>query len=431
MALGQPDCNFFNKIRKLATDFVWSHSCNRVKYKKLIQGYHDGGLKLCDVETKYHSLKSIWVKKILLANRNSFWFHLAKYFLPLDPQLIWQCNISPGDVARVGGVESVWSGVWYSWSKLNYHAPQDKLEVLEQMLWCNSHIKRDSKVMINSRLLEAGLIQIKNIFSEQLNRFLTYQEICAGYNIQLDFLTYAGIIRAIPHHWKDILQNDVYYGRLDPILDNTQKAIEIPNFSKYVYIKILPPYKDTINLFWQNELKIDLPIPEWEKICYESPRVSVCVKLWYFQYRLLHRKLTTNLLQSKWDNEVSPMCVFCGVKAETVIHLFTECLVVVKFWKALFKWLKYTCDIQLNWSEEIQEEILFNNIKGKGSWFANNLLLIVKQYIYKTKCRNTKLKIVEVVGSLAQYERTEFLLALRKGKVHKHKQKWLSFYKAF
>lgn len=201
MALGTPHPSVLAKIKKLCVNFIWSGQRSKIRYTKLIQNYYQGGLKLCDIETKYHSLKTIWAKKILTANPCSFLIKLSSFFLPFDSQKIWQCNIQQKDILKICA-PSLWTDVWFSWAKINYHAPTDMLQVLDQSLWCNSFIQINRRIIVNNQLIQKGVLYVRDLFSEENNRFLTHLEFMHQWQINIDFLLYAQILAAIPVEWK-------------------------------------------------------------------------------------------------------------------------------------------------------------------------------------------------------------------------------------
>ena len=124
------------------------------------------------------------------------------------------------------------------------------------------------------------------------------------------------------------------------------------------------------------------------------------MKLRDFQYRLLTNRLMTNTLRSKWISDVSPLCELCKKELETPLHLLCTCENVQKLWKAIGKWLKYFFQIDLNCNDQM---IVYNNYKGKDKKFVNTCILVMKQYIYASKClgkvpnfRNFTSKINEI-----------------------------------
>lgn len=423
MALPKPPPEFFARIKEIAVDFIWSKTNRKVRYSKLIQNYQAGGLKLCDLETKYYSLKAIWVKKALLANPNSFWYHLVHDSLPIKDSLIWQCNINPKDIQKYWHT-GLWQDVWYAWAKYNFHEPKTITQILDQTIWLNSWIKQNKKLLLNQKLKDAKIIYVRDFYNEQQNRLYTYQEFIQIVGHKMDFVTYNGIIASIPIKWKNALNGNQL--QLDQnYINSTQWIVRNSQITKKIYNVILPQDRaDGTRLVWNADLKVNIDECAWEKLSFESPRITNCPKLRYFQYRLLHRRLTLNTTRSKWDQSVSPLCHFCGNKKETLLHLFVECTEVIKFWKAIFKWLKYICNCKIEWDDQIQEAILFNNRTGKNRWFLNTVLLIAKQYIYASKCLDKKLKVIEFTARLYQYQQAETLIALRTHKWKKYKKKW-------
>ena len=145
---------------------------------------------------------------------------------------------------------------------------------------------------------------------------------------------------------------------------------------------------------WSRELGKEISKEEWQKIRLNSYHNVISVKLKYFQYRLLNRKLTTNVLHNKWDRNVSPMRTFCGKANETVIHIMFRCVHIVKFWNNWRKWINYIIKCKILITPEI---IVCNNITGQFNEFINTSLLIAKQYIYAMKCLKNELSFIKFV----------------------------------
>ena len=68
-------------------------------------------------------------------------------------------------------------------------------------------------------------------------------------------------------------------------------------------------------------------------------KVTPIMKLRYFQYKIIHKKLTTNIMVSRWNKDVSNLCSFCGYHEESLLHLYTECEVNAHLFNALNAWL--------------------------------------------------------------------------------------------
>ena len=82
---------------------------------------------------------------------------------------------------------------------------------------------------------------------------------------------------------------------------------------------------------------------------------------------------------------------FCSEFNETPYHLLIQCNVVDKMWSALKRWLHYIHGISTNIGACT---IILNDYTGKDKAFVNCCLLIMKQYIYATKCMQEALSFM-------------------------------------
>ena len=105
-------------------------------------------------------------------------------------------------------------------------------------------------------------------------------------------------------------------------------------------------------------------------------------KLRYFQYRLVNRYIVINIRREKYA-DISPLCTHCKTQAETTYHLFWQCNIAQKLWKAMSQWIKYfyQIDIQLT-----APEIFLLTFKGDYSDLINTMILVMNQYIYAARC---------------------------------------------
>ena len=86
---------------------------------------------------------------------------------------------------------------------------------------------------------------------------------------------------------------------------------------------------------------------EWALLSRYVNKISLSTKLHYFQYRLMNKKIVTNIHRSKWDKNLPPKCYFCQKNNETTLHLFYECKVVNKLWLNLQRWCKSILQLSL------------------------------------------------------------------------------------
>ena len=63
------------------------------------------------------------------------------------------------------------------------------------------------------------------------------------------------------------------------------------------------------------------------------------MKLRYFQYKIIHKKVKLTYRYLDGIRDVSSLCSFCSYHEESVLHLYTECEVIAHFFSALNAWL--------------------------------------------------------------------------------------------
>ena len=161
---------------------------------------------------------------------------------------------------------------------------------------------------------------------------------------------------------------------------------------------------------WENELNKEINDTDWNKIVTEVNKITNCTKLRAFHYRLTQRILTTNIHRNKWDPSVPSSCYFCKVNEETYSHLFVECTTVQTIWRALKKWLYHFCYVEFDVDVYT---ILMNRYKDSFPKMVNTIILIVKQYIYASKCLENQLNFTEVVKRIQKYKTLEHIVAIR------------------
>lgn len=424
MALGTPTDEIFKSFKDIIMDFVWEGAVPKIKYAKLIQPLAAGGLNLHDMEAKFFSLKVIWVKKLLMSNPNSSFASMAYASLPLDDQRIWDSNISPGDI-RANFVSAQWIDIWHAWAMINFNDPTTKENVLDQIIWYNSHVKMAGRVLCFRSWIQKGIWSLRAIFNEVENRFMGFQEASQLFGDFTDPLTYLGVIHAVPAEWKRLLRED----RAQDVRDKRPSEIVIQKSkpSAWAYkllIQRRDSQADAVQQLWAREFQMQVEELDWQKALLTPFVVSCSAKLRHFQYRLLHRKLTANVLLSKWKQDQSPLCSFCQARPETVLHMLWYCPKISALWKALERWARYILKVDLQLDPET---IVFNLARGRHSWLQNTIILATKQFIYRAKCMRFVPKLPALLAELNWLEKIEKVVAIRNKKEEKHLKKWGPF----
>ena len=117
---------------------------------------------------------------------------------------------------------------------------------------------------------------------------------------------------------------------------------------------------------------------------YLLPRkTTINTKHCLFQYKILNNVFYLNKLLCKFGKVKSPLCSFCKLAEETIIHLFSECLYAQYIWnqtKILFSGYSTVPDATP------QSAILgFTDTSTEHVLLINHLLLIYKCYLYDAR----------------------------------------------
>lgn len=425
--LPNPKEDFFIQYKKRIRDFIWDNKKATISYNKLILSKDKGGLQLRDLKMVNTSLKIANFRKLFLPIK-PFWVQYLRSIIPLSDDHLKIINMQEKDMAHNLG-KSIFADMCSAWSKINFWTPNTVVEIYNQLLWFNSHIKIKGKWFFEADMYALGINKVIDLFDLDTGRFYTFDEFKTMFPFsKTNFIDYYRIIKAIPAEWKNILL------RNEPSLQSQSRTQWLDKFLKpkvkparMAYFKLqenLPNKIESLLLIWNTDLKIKMQTENLESHFKRIDRITLQTKLRFFQYRLLNKALPTNVLISKWVPENDGKCYFCKSKPETIIHLFIDCIYVQKLWKALCKWLKYFHDVKVVLTSSNK---MFCDVSTRSSRLINHLILLTKFYIYKTKAQESKLCFVNLLSEINESKKIELVIAKRNDKLYPFARKWDDF----
>lgn len=107
------------------------------------------------------------------------------------------------------------------------------------------------------------------------------------------------------------------------------------------------------------------------------------VKLRWFQYRIIHRIISTNTFLYKIGIADSQQCTFCQDFPEKISHLFTRCRIVRGLIQEASRWLGEILNEHIALSETY---IILGRPSAGG--ILNLLIILLKHYIYKQRAKS-------------------------------------------
>ena len=118
---------------------------------------------------------------------------------------------------------------------------------------------------------------------------------------------------------------------------------------------------------------------DWSKTFNLTFKLTLDTKIQNFQFKLLHRILTTNSYLHKMKITGDNTCTFCKQVPETLTHLFFHCYKVETIWTEFREWVNgLNNNFQMN-VLNISDVILLND---EFPSVVNHLIIILKYLLY-------------------------------------------------
>ena len=184
--------------------------------------------------------------------------------------------------------------------------------IASQVIWYNKGIKVDNKTLYNFKISRNDINYVGQLFKCDGKPKL-WEELKNEFNLQgqLRFI-YNQITHSIPKSWKDsLIENS------ENIKNLVFESHNLKNHQIYCLHKLIQ------NLLLNCTTKMFFKIQIDSKTIYMLPRrVTKDLRLRVFQYKLLNSVLYLNKMLFRFEKIDSPLCSFCKMIGETVLHLF-------------------------------------------------------------------------------------------------------------
>ena len=218
------------EYQKMVETYLWKNKKPKIPYNVLTQDKMLGGLGLVDLNKKSQSLAIVWIQNI---EKNGECKNLAKFFLGsvIEENFIWKCNLSKNDAEANFKQAGYWKHVLQAWCTLNFQIPQSKENIMDQIIWYNSNIRMDQKILKPNSAIDMHLC-VKDFWAN--TRFKTFQEFQRDNpQTKITWLSYHSIVESIPKYWKYVIANDPDVN--DDYIDYYLEIEKRGKCSQYVY----------------------------------------------------------------------------------------------------------------------------------------------------------------------------------------------------
>lgn len=414
--LPNPPQHFIKELESVIYKFIWSGKPEKVKRLTLIADYKDGGLRMCHIISIIKGLKIAWVKRVLDANNNGKWkiffdHHLKQF----GGNLLWYCNLNPADKI-IGKIKNNFiREVVYSWCTIVYEA--DVENPCNQIIWNNSFIKTDNNVLYNAIWYNKGIKFVKDLMDNHGN-FLSLKELADKFSLgNFNFMDYFSLIYSIPVTWKNKIKDaneSTTVNSQSDLVVFVCKTKKVCKAIQQMCIKQIfkPP---VVEGKWSMILNnVDL---NWAEIFIMPLKATLSIKLRYFQFQFVYRFLPVNKFLYDIRAIDSNLCTFCKKEAETLHHLFWNCIISQKFWQDFqILTLKNTFNITY-------VNICFGTFDPLYKYY-NFAILHANYYLYCCRCKDRMPNIHHFTNVLKLSCAAEREIALGKDKLELWNKKW-------
>ena len=404
---------YLDSLNKLVSEYLWNGGRAKIPHRILVGNREDGGGGLIDFETRDKALKASWVVKI---QSNKEIANLA--YLDIDSEMgedIWKVNLSPKDARKIFPRITFWTDVLKSWCEINFHIPSDAKEVKSQVLWFNSNIRQSSSPLQPKSLFRLGIMRVRDLLDQE-NNFLPYQKMVDKVGRVFPFTDLYSIQSAIQKKWKSLLKQDTSNEQSQTLIENLRSQ---KNVTKFLYRSLKADtnlLKDHVQR-WNNDDQAFLHLTAEElalKIC-KIRKITNVTKLRSFQYRFSLKAIITNCHLFRYGIKQDNLCTFCKTEPETLKHLFFLCPEVTP----IVEWVSKITKAKIDWYDWV-----FCCIEKNPSRSENTLILLAKQFIYGTRCKDEKLNVKKLELMTRNFIQIEKYIAINNGRQDTHRIKW-------
>ena len=362
----------------------------------MIGDYTKGGLRAPDFESIIKSHKIMWIKRFLDSN-TTLWKEIIKHYLKdKGGELYVHCNFDAEEYDNI--LPPFYKTCLKAWQmflkEVKYrNSPQT------QFLWNNKNIKVQGKSVFYNDFMKVGIWTVSDLYvNAQIIPFVFWKQ--KGLR-QDRYIVWRGLLAAIPHRYKQSVKNGIIPPEDTKLKLNSQKSLMEAKSKDFYNILIENKYQRPTA-----EAKYNFRImeEEWSKI-YLLPRVVFTdTKSRVFQYKCLHRLISSNDFLHVIGKKENNLCSFCKTQVDSLEHLLYQCNIVKQFWINIID----TFLLPLGINNITIFEVLFGININDPPKLANQIIILAKDFILREKYTETKPRFhcfITIVESLYLMER--------------------------
>ena len=216
--------------------------------------------------------------------------------------------------------------------------PETSEEFLAEPLFYNQNIQIEKTTIFFREWSDKNIYTIGHLIDDA-GTFYSYQQFIAKYEVTINMLTYYGCIQAIKQFAKKL--NITFNNNITTSLSKSIKMVFSQQKGTKIYYNILTCDNKVPNCCsrWENVFQ---EVINWKK-CFDRLRRIQEIKLRWFQIRILHRILATNVVLKEMGVAESNKCSQCNDEKDSILHGLWECQSSKTFWNDFLEFIHTHC----------------------------------------------------------------------------------------
>ena len=243
-------------------------------------------------------------------------------------------------------------------------------------LWYNSLVRVENRPVFFKEWFLKGITKVEHLMDDS-GKFLSLTAFQTTHNLTVWPLTFLGIISSIKLLQRYIPHNTRMWTKHERFLSNFLKSKKP---SKLVSRKSESPSQSQQK--WQEDLFTTKQDFNWKEAYQMAFQCTKSTKLITFNFKFLHRRISTNNFLKKIGLVDSEKCTFCERETEKLTHLLWACPKTQFFWTSFKVWLQSCQVIAKETSLEPDTALGLRPDNSKHKLQINFCCLNAKYYIW-------------------------------------------------
>ena len=385
--LNYPNTETLKNIQRLIFKFIWGKR-DRIKRNTLIGNIADGGIGIVDVESKFKSLKAMWIKR-LSENKSTIRIFFESIIHKKSIDLAYLLKTSN---TNIYDFENAFNKLPKFYCEVLCAFNECKLKekicisdkVLTQPIWFNTNFRTNKHSLFFANWAKVGILYVKDLFNQE-GKFHDIEYFSDVIKNKSNWICEYNVLKKTFKHLEKIqnmtkckfinITNNKKF-----LLNNKENLYPYELKCKTLY-KIFIAKKFVKPYYERKWTKIfNLNFQEYRMLIYSSKIIKLKDKqLSEFNFKILHNLLNNNKSVSMWNKNVSEKCNYCFL-IEDVKHLIFDCKNVKRIWEVA----RNVCQINIQWKHIVVGYFLVEN---RNTQLFNLLISVIAFLIYKIKMK--------------------------------------------